>query len=178
MAKLTMMPIEGVREISSFPLNMTVVEENPKYSVEVSQHPVEDLGSIVDHVVRNPIEMSINGVVVGKDAGEKIARLRRFNQEGTLLKYVGRNLLDNCIIESLDTSHTTAVSNGFEFDIKLLVIRKAKTQYVTLYGSDPVTLMKYTSTQMGTDRPMLYSTLKDKIAELQGIKDKLPNMIK
>lgn len=153
--------IGGVTWVTESKLRMTVTEENPTYSVKVSEHPIEDGGIITDHIVKEPTDMSIQGVVVGKDAGQKIAKLKKWNQEGMILKYVGRNVVDGCIIESLSTTHTTSVSNGFEFDITLKVIKRAKTKYTTLYGNDPVTLSKYTNSQVGENKSRIVGTKKN-----------------
>ena len=40
-------------------------EEDVTYENEVTDHPVEDLGYISDHVKPHPIKLNISGVVVG-----------------------------------------------------------------------------------------------------------------
>ena len=101
-------------------------EEDVTYENEVTDHPVEDLGYISDHVKPHPIKFNISGVVVGQDAFPKLKLLREYCQGKKVYKYYGRNIFSNVVIESLSTSHSGNVRNGFSFKISCKIIKQAK----------------------------------------------------
>ncbi len=118
---------------------LSVVEsENPEYSNEITSNSVELGTDIADHVRQNPISFSISGVVTGENAAEAIARLRKYRNDGTVLRYIGRNVVDNLVIEKLSTTHDNSIRNGFTFDISLKHVRIAKGQQMEIELPNPV----------------------------------------
>lgn len=118
---------------------LSVVEsENPEYSNEITSNSVELGTDIADHVRQNPISFSISGVVTGENAAEAIARLRKYRNDGTVLRYIGRNVVDNLVIEKLSTTHDNSIRNGFTFDISLKHVRIAKGQQIEIELPNPV----------------------------------------
>lgn len=120
-------------------VEFSVVEsENPEYSNEVTSNPVELGTDIVDHVRQKPISHSIKGIVTGEKAAESIAKLRRYLNDGIILRYVGRNVIDNLVIESLSTTHDKSIRNGFSFQITLKHVRIAKSQMMEIQLPNPI----------------------------------------
>ncbi len=120
-------------------IELSVVEsENPEYSNDITSNPVEQGTDITDHVRQNPISFSISGVVTGEKAAETIARLRKYQNDGAMLRYVGRNAVDNLIIEKLSTTHDNSIRNGFTFDISLKHVRIAKGQQTEIELPNPI----------------------------------------
>ncbi len=112
-------------------------EEDVTYENEVTDHPVEDLGYISDHVKPHPIKFNISGVVVGQDAFPKLKLLREYCKGKKVYKYYGRNIFSNVVIESLSTSHSRNVRNGFSFKISCKIIKQAKKKKITNQSADP-----------------------------------------
>ena len=115
-----------------------VEEESPEYAAEIAERTVENGQDLVDHVRQRPITLNISGVVVGEEAGSKLAKLRDYARKSTVLKYVGRNIFGNMVIQSLPTSHTFRIRNGFQFRMELKAVRFAKSKFVQFVAPDPV----------------------------------------
>ena len=112
-------------------------EEDVTYESEVTDHPVEDLGYISDHVKPRPIKFNISGVVVGQDAFPKLKLLREYCKGKKVYKYYGRNIFSNVVIESFSSSHSGNVRNGFYFKITCKIIKQAKSKKITNQAADP-----------------------------------------
>ncbi len=119
-------------------VEILVISETPSFSNDVTEKPVEG-GTIVDNVKQNSTILNINGAVTGDDAFQKLQQLRKYSKAGTLLKYTGRNIFTNVVIEKFDTAHTVSIRNGFEFTITLKEIRIATAQIVQIQSPDPAT---------------------------------------
>lgn len=107
-----------------------VSDEQVSRGVEVSDHPVEQGLDITDNIKRSPVTISISGEIVGKNAASDLSLLMSLHQNGKLVKYSGRNILSNAIIERFDTSHPAEIYGGCAFDMVLREIRIAKSAYV------------------------------------------------
>lgn len=132
-------------------VEFSVIEsENPKDSVTITDKPVEIGQDVSDHVKQNPSTISIPGQMVGDDASDKLKMLQKYQKEGTLLKYIGRNMYDNMAIEDIDRVHPVANRFGFGFTIKLKHIRIATAKTVEIKVTNPKTKKssKKTSTKV------------------------------
>lgn len=107
-----------------------VDSESPTHSSQTTDKPVERGQDITDHVIIQPIKLTISGVVVGEEAPKKLEQLRDYRDNAELLTYVGRNLIHGVVIENLQTSHTAKVGDGFTFNITLKQIRISESQMV------------------------------------------------
>lgn len=112
--------------------NMYVFVESEDVSrgVTVSDHPVESGLDITDNIKRSPVSISISGEIVGDDAASVLRNLVALHQNGELVKYTGRNILSNAIIEKFDTGHPNTIYGGCSFDMTIREIRIAKNAYV------------------------------------------------
>jgi hypothetical protein len=109
-----------------------VVSDEPTSDVEVTEKPVERGQDVSDHVKKKPETLSISGVIVGDDAGQKLNKLKEYQRTGKLLFYIHRVWWNNVVIESLNTRHSATVANGFEFDMVLKVVRIAVPKEVAI----------------------------------------------
>lgn len=109
-----------------------VISDEPTSEVEVTEKPVERGQDVADHVKKKPDTLSISGVVVGDDAASKLEKLKEYQRTGKLLTYIHRVWWNNVVIESLNTRHSAAVGNGFEFDMVLKVVRIAVPKEVAI----------------------------------------------
>ena len=109
----------------------TVYEEKVDNRINSTDHPVEEGVNIVDHVEREPLILSISGIVTGEDASARKLKLQQYANNGTILNYRYRNKVDNVIIESFQTTHPKSIKGGFSFDITLKQIRVAKPSLLT-----------------------------------------------
>ena len=107
-----------------------VSDEQISRSVEASEHPVEQGRDITDNVKRQPVSLSITGEIVGEDAAQTISFLTDIHHKGKLVKYSGRNVINNALIMSFNTGHTNEISGGCTFDMEIKEVRIAKSAYV------------------------------------------------
>lgn len=103
----------------------------------VTEKPVEKGENVVDHTKKQPITIELVGAIVGDDAGDKLNKLKKLQNEGTLIKYIHRNALSNMFIEDISSVHETKIRNGFEFNIRLKQIRIVQAKEVEIKISDP-----------------------------------------
>lgn len=121
-------------------VEFTVVEvENVKDSATVTDNPVESGQDVSDHVKQNPSYINIRGQIIGDDAASKLQMLKKYKSEGALLKYVGRNMYGNMVIEDIDRVHGVKNRTGFSFDIKLKQVRIATAKEVQIKVANPST---------------------------------------
>lgn len=122
-----------------------VENESPSNTAEVTENPVEKGEDIADHVKLKPYTMAMSGIVVGDDATQKLQKLSEYFRKGQVLTYVGRNVVNNVVIEQFDRVHDSSISNGFAFSFKLKQIRIVAVQEITIKNPAVKTQMKKTS---------------------------------
>ena len=109
-----------------------VEDENVGYSSTIPQHPVEKGLPITDNVRNEPITLSISGKIVDTSqykAATILSKLQALRKGGSLIKYIGRNVMGNFMIKSLDTSHPNTNWGGADFDMELVEVKIAKSAY-------------------------------------------------
>jgi hypothetical protein len=95
------------------------VSEDRDHSSTVSSRPIETGVNITDHVFPQPETLRISGMVVGDDAKDRLEKLKSFWKGGQLLRYIGRVILPNVVIERFNDSYDNSISNGFRFNMTL-----------------------------------------------------------
>lgn len=93
-------------------------------SNNITDYPTEDSNVIADNIEVNPLRVSISGIITGINAFNTLQLIRKYSDSGELIKYTGRNIIDNCVIENLSTVHDSSVKGGLKFkiDLKQVVI--------------------------------------------------------
>jgi hypothetical protein len=104
----------------------TVYEDKPDRGVKATDHPIEGGLNITDHIQRDPLKMSISGIVTGRDAANRLKQLEAYMNKGTRLKYVYRTVQTDMIIENFSSVHDVDVKGGFKFNISLKKINVAQ----------------------------------------------------
>lgn len=110
-------------------LYISIASEDISYSSTKTDHPVEEGVNITDHVKRNPVTVSVSGVIAGPNAAQDIANLQYLHDSRQPVTYVGRGALHNAIILSFSTSADKDIVNGRKYSIKLEEIRIANSSY-------------------------------------------------
>jgi hypothetical protein len=105
-------------------VTVTILSESPTYSQSVTDRPVEG-GSIVDNVTKNPVILNVSGLIPS-NGWEGLKLLRSYVQNGELVKYSGRNVFSNFVIENLTTGHGYQTKGGFTFTATLKEVRQAR----------------------------------------------------
>lgn len=139
-----------------------VETEDVKRGVEVSSHPVESGLEITDNVKRSPITISLKGEIVGENAPAILGILVSLHQTGQYVKYSGRNILRNAIIEKFDTGHPNNITGGCSFSMDIKEIRVAGSAYVANTSSKPI---QNKPTQNGTQQVQNNTTQKSHIVK-------------
>ncbi len=109
-----------------------VENESVSRSSTIPQHPVEKGLPISDNVKEEPKSLSISGKIVStanKKADTIISELENLRTGGSLIKYSGRNVVGNYMIQSFNTSHPHTIWGGADFDMELVEVRIAKSAY-------------------------------------------------
>lgn len=114
--------------------NNYVLAENESitYESESTSHPVEKGIDITDHVQRKPIILSISGVISdtkNKKSTEIVENIKKLQNSGSLIKYVGRISLGNMQIQSFNTNYEYKNWGGCAFDLELKKIRIANSAF-------------------------------------------------
>lgn len=114
--------------------NNYVLAENESitYESESTSHPVEKGIDITDHVQRKPIILSISGVISdtkNKKSTEIVENIKKLQNSGSLIKYVGRISLGNMQIQSFNTNYEYKNWGGCAFDLELKEIRIANSAF-------------------------------------------------
>lgn len=114
--------------------NNYVLAENESitYESESTSHPVEKGIDITDHVQRKPIVLSISGVISdtkNKKSTEIVENIKKLQNSGSLIKYVGRISLGNMQIQSFNTNYEYKNWGGCAFDLELKEIRIANSAF-------------------------------------------------
>jgi hypothetical protein len=104
-------------------VKVTITSESPTHSNKITDRPVEG-GVVVDNISRNPLTLSISGVVT-EGGFEALKQLRAYVNGGEIVKYSGRNVFGNMVIESLNTTHGANIKGGFGFSASLKQIKTA-----------------------------------------------------
>lgn len=109
-----------------------VETENINRSSSIPQHPVETGLPITDNVRKEPKSLSINGKIVDTEnlkAQEIIDKIEGFKDGGSLIKYIGNDVLGNYLISSFNTTKDKSISGGANFDMELVEVRITKSAY-------------------------------------------------
>ncbi|WP_425447729.1 phage baseplate protein [Dethiothermospora halolimnae] len=109
-----------------------VSKENKNLKVNATEKPVEKGQDISDHVKKKPTILTLDGIIVGENAQINMEQLEKYQQEGEVLTYVGRNILDNVVIESFTEITDSSIANGFKFNMTIKQIRIAESQTVEI----------------------------------------------
>ncbi len=138
-----------------------VQSEKINKGVEVSSHPVERGLEISDNVKRNPLTLSLEGAIVGKNAKVQISALTQMMNGGNLISYSGVNILKDCIIESFETGYTNQITGGCSFTMTLREIRIANSAYTPTKTSSKTKKPTQNGTQqVQKKRVNVYHTVK------------------
>lgn len=116
-----------------------VSSERLRHSAETSDKPIENGQDISDHTKTLAPTLDLVGAVMGKDASQKLEKLKKYQRESTLVKYIHRNEYHEMFILDIGTNHEVQIRNGYEFNITLKQIKVSKAKSVELNVVNPVT---------------------------------------
>ena len=114
-------------------LYIHVVDESMTREVDTTSHPVENGIPLTDTVKPKAKSISLSGKIVNYDgmkATQVIAKIKAWQESGSLIRYVGRNVASNMQVRSFNTSHPNTNSGGADFSLDLVEVRKANSAYV------------------------------------------------
>lgn len=137
-----------------------VKKESVTRGVELSTHPVEQGLELTDNVRRSPITLSIEGEIVGEDATTMLSALTSLHQTGKYVKYSGRNIVKNALIESFDTDHPNEITGGCSFTMTIREIRVADSAYVSPSTGAPKRPTQNGTQQVQSNTTQKYHTVK------------------
>ena len=109
-----------------------VTDETVNRTVESTSHPVEKGIDITDTIRRQPITLSLTGMIVDYGditAANALSLVISLQNEGSLISYRGRNVIDNLQIQSFSSSHPNTIHNGLSFTLELKQVRLVQSPY-------------------------------------------------
>lgn len=108
-----------------------VFREQHTKNNQITDKNVEGISNVSDHInVLNGI-FEIEGKVV-EDAPRKLEILRGYSDNSNVLRYVGRNIVQNVVIQDFSSEHIIDNRTGFNFTMVLRMINFAIRQSVDL----------------------------------------------
>ena len=120
------------------------ISENPTFSNAITDKPVEEGGSIIDHVENQPTILPLECTITGEEgqsATEKYERMLEITQQKEVIEVVGAlQVYDNMVIEEFSPIKDSKIGNGFRCSITLKQIRIVEQETIQVeLGIDPVT---------------------------------------
>lgn len=112
-----------------------VKSEDVSREVTASSHPVEEGIGLTDHVRRSPLVLSLSGEIVGADYEDGIAEIEQLQKAGTLVEYVGVNVLSDALITKFATSHDGTIRGGCSFTAEIREVRIAASPFTAGSGN-------------------------------------------
>lgn len=106
-----------------------VETEDVTRDVEISNHPVEEGIDLTDYVRRSPLGLSLTGEIVGSDYEDNISELKRLQESGILIEYIGVNMISSALITQFSTTHDGGIRGGCRFSMGISEIRIASSPY-------------------------------------------------
>lgn len=104
-------------------------------SSTTTDHALEDGEQITDHVVSNPITISLTGVILD-DTENKVLKLREYLQKGEILTYDYMSGLQTVVITDFKRDYSAKIKDGYAFTMSLKQIKLAKVaQFVPVTTS-------------------------------------------
>lgn len=114
-------------------LYIWIESEDITYTMNVTTNPTEQGIDLTDHAEREPIEMSLTGMLLDSEkssAYEQYTKLRNWQLACKQVKFVGRNVFTG-VITDISKSNDYTVGNGAKVSLTLKEIRIANTPYQT-----------------------------------------------
>lgn len=111
-------------------LYLHVIDEDIAWEVEATSHPVEDGLPLTDTVRPCAVSISLRGRIAdyGNTRAEQVVdRIRAWQQQGSIIKYSGRNTAADMQIRSFTATYTA--SGGADYSMELVQVRIAKSPY-------------------------------------------------
>lgn len=120
-------------------LYIHVIDESAEREVDATSHPVEEGVPTTDTVKAKALSIAISGKIVdydGMKASQVLAKIRAWQEAGSLVLYQGRNVASSMQIRSFQTDHPNTINGGADFTMTLQQVRIAKSAYVPKKASD------------------------------------------
>lgn len=122
------MPYIGGVEIDS------ITSESLKESTQTTDHELEDGEQITDHANNDPIEISIDGVIIDS-SDQKLLKLREIRESKTIVSYNYQSRLERMLITSFNPVKSKDIKDGYTFSMTLKQIRLVKAPNVVRVSS-------------------------------------------
>lgn len=114
-------------------LYIHVKTESAQREVSMTSHPVESGLPLTDTVKAKAMHISLSGKIVdygSTTAAQVYAKIKAWQESGSLIEYRGRNTASSMQIRSFDANYTNANNGGADFSMELVEVRIAKSSYV------------------------------------------------
>lgn len=140
----------------------TVQSETETRSSKMTSNAIESGSEINDHVVKNPEQFQIAGILVGGQRAEE--RLKNMWERKELLTYEGRCRKDNLVILNLQIKRDSKNRDGCSFSASLQVANISNSMYVEI-GHVPMMAEEDGKGKDGVKKAGLTTTSKANISQ-------------
>ncbi|MFJ7663751.1 phage baseplate protein [Lysinibacillus sp. NPDC097162] len=97
-----------------------------------TDHALEDGEQITDHVISNPITISITGIILD-ETGEKVLKLRGYREKGEIIDFDYMTSLKHVVIIDFSRDYEAKIKDGYAFTMTLKQIKVATVaKYVSV----------------------------------------------
>lgn len=119
-----------------------VENENPTFSNEITEKPVEDGSVITDHINNNPTEITLDIIITGEygvTSEEKYERLLEIRDNRELISVAGAlQVYENMAISELSLEKNADNATGYSGSVSLKQIKFATAETIEVEVAPPV----------------------------------------
>lgn len=102
-----------------------ITDVKPNETSSTTDHALEDLSQISDHVINNPTTISLSGVIYD-DSDVKVEVLRKARENGTIFNFDYMTGYPNMIITDFSSEYTSSIKEGYKFSMTLKQVKTVK----------------------------------------------------
>lgn len=104
-----------------------VREETVNYENDVTEKPVEDGTSMIDHIDNKPITLSVTGAIFHRRVFPTyiIEGLREIATSKEIVEYIGAEYWGDVVVTNFSNTYNNTLKNGVEFTLTLQQVRIA-----------------------------------------------------
>ena len=115
-----------------------VKEESIDRKMTISEHALESGTNLCDNIRGEPDVLHISGAIVGEDFSDRLYLLCTYMASGIVVRYEGRYVMRNALIQTITTRYLNTVWGGCEFDMTIRGIYVVRNTFEVGMYSGPL----------------------------------------
>ena len=102
-----------------------ITDVKPNETSSTTDHALEDLSQIADHVINNPTTIGLSGVIYD-ESDAKVGALRKARENGTIFNFDYMTGYPNMVITNFSSEYTASIKKGYKFSMTLKQVKTVK----------------------------------------------------